>query len=138
MKDFDEAREERAKTDRTFTVAGEQFTRRPAVAPETILHWNQATSGEIDLTEQEWLDVYDETILAMLEPGQEEKWASVRDAGIENPLTVADLTAIIRWLFEEMAGRPTGPSSDSSDGRESSATTSKDDSSSKPAGVPGS
>lgn len=130
MKNFDEVRDERAKKDRTFVIGGVEFTRRPAVAPERILRWNQATSGEVDLTEEEWLEVYDETILAMLESGQQQKWAEIRNAERENPVTVGDLTAVIRWLFEEMAGRPTGPPSGSSDGREPSGTTSTGDSSS--------
>ena len=125
MKDFDEARREREEKDRSFTIGGEEFIRRPAVAPERILRFNQATGGEVELGEQEWLDVYDETILAMIEPGQEAKWQKVRDPELPNPLTLADLGALIRWLFEEMASRPTGPSSDSSDGRDSTGTTSK-------------
>ncbi len=132
MKDFDEARREREERDRSFTIGGEQFVRRVAVAPEQILTWNKATAGDIEPNEEEWLALYDETILAMLEPGQAEKWAQVRDPELANPLTTGDLTALVRWLFEEMTGRPTGPSSDSSAGQNSSATTSKDASSSKP------
>ncbi len=71
-------------------------------------------------------------MLALLEPGQAEKWAAVRSADLPNPLTGSDLTLLIRWLFEEMAGgRPTGPSSGSSPGPNGTATTSTDDSSSK-------
>lgn len=132
VKDFDEARREREERDRSFTIGGEEFIRRVAVAPERILTWNKATAGDITPTEEEWLALYDETILAMIEPGQEEKWAKVRDPELPNPLTTGDLTALVRWLFESMVDRPTGQSSDSSPGRNGSETTSKEGSSSKP------
>ena len=133
MKNFDEVRAKRAETDRSFVIGGETFVRKPAVAPEEILQWNRATGGEVELSEAEWIDTYDETILVLLEPGQEEKWREVRRRDVENPLTIGDLSGLIRWLFEEMSGRPTTPSSDSSDGRPSTETTSKGDSSSTPA-----
>jgi hypothetical protein len=131
VKDFDEARRERESYDRSFVIGGTQFTRRIAVAPERVLNWNKAGAGELELDEQGWLDLYDETVLALLEPGQEDKWAAVRSPDLEHPLTGTDLTNLIRWLFTEMAGRPTGRSSDSSPGPNGTATTSTDDSSSK-------
>lgn len=131
MKDFDEARRERETLDRSFQIGGTQFERRIAVAPERVLRWNKAGAGELELDEQGWLDLYDETVLALLEPGQEEKWAAVRTPDLEHPLTGTDLTALIRWLFESMAGRPTGPSSGSSPGANGTETTSTDASSSK-------
>ncbi len=95
MKDFDEARREREERDRSFKIGGEEFIRRVAVAPERILRWNMAGAGELDLDEQGWLDLYDETVLALLEPGQAEKWAEVRSADLDNPLTGSDLTLLI-------------------------------------------
>ncbi len=127
MKDFDAARKEREQRDRGFLIGGEKFVRRAGLRPEEILLWNEATSGEKAPTEKQWIEVYDETILAMLEPGQDEKWEAVR-ANTESPLTVSDLLELIKWLLSEMTGRPTGPPSDSSAGRDSTGTTSMDDS----------
>ncbi len=129
MKNFDEARAEREKRDRSFQIGGESFTYRPAVAPETILRWSQMTGGEIpDLTEQQALDIFDETVLAFLEPNQEEKWASIREPDVAHPLNVADLRELVAWLFEEQTGRPTGPPSDSSGGPATTETPSTGDS----------
>lgn len=117
MKNFDEARAERERRDRSFQIGGEEFTYRPAVAPETILRWSQMTGGEMpDLTEEQALDIFDETVLAFLEPDQSEKWARIRNPKAAHPLNVADLRALVSWLFEEQAGRPTGKPSDSSGG----------------------
>lgn len=117
MKDFDEARAERQARDRSFRIGGEEFTYRPAVAPEAILQWSRMTGGEMpDLTEQEAIEIFDETVLAFLEVGQEKKWKAVRDPKLENPLNISDLRELVSWLFEEQTGRPTGQPSDSSDG----------------------
>lgn len=124
MKDFDEARAEREKAERTFKLGGETFVHRVAVAPEKILRWNQASFGEIEMDEAKWIELYDETVLALIEPGQEEKWAKVRDQDAEHPIGMASLNAVIEWLFVEVSGRPTGPPSDSSDSRGGTGTTS--------------
>lgn len=139
MKDFDAERRARLERDRSFQLGGETFTMRPSVAPEATLRWSQMAMGEIGVErelpvldgkgeatgnirtrkivpEAEALDIFDETVLAFLEPGQEEKWATVRGADVELPLTIDDLRELIEWLFEAQTGRPTGPSSDSTPG----------------------
>lgn len=118
MKNFDEARREREQRDRGFQIGGEDFTYRPAVAPEAILNWSKMTGGEMgdDLTEEAALSIFDETVVAFLEPGQDEKWAKVRDPKAAHPLNISDLRELVSWLFEEQSGRPTEPPSDSSDG----------------------
>ena len=85
------------------------------------------------LTEKEALEIYEQTIQAFLEPGQEEKWARVRAHDAAHPLNLADMSALVRWLFEEHSGRPTGPSSGSTastpgDANEQSGTNSTGDS----------
>lgn len=124
MKNFDEARKEREQRDRSFQIGGEDFTYRPAVAPEAILRWSQMTGGEMadELTEEQALAIFDETVVAFLEPGQEEQWAKVRDPEAAHPLNISDLRELVSWLFEEQTGRPTEPPSDSSDGPESPGT----------------
>jgi hypothetical protein len=123
VKNFDEARGEREKRDRSFQIGGEEFTYRAAVAPEAILHWSKMTGGEIpDLTEEQALEIFDETVQAFLEPGQSEKWEKVRNPNAKHPLNIGDLRDLVSWLFEEQTARPTTPPSDSSDGSESGGT----------------
>lgn len=45
MKDFDVARREREEADRSFTIGGETFVYRPAVAPEAIMAWTEFAGG---------------------------------------------------------------------------------------------
>lgn len=134
MKDFDVKRNERANKDRTFKLNGIEFEYRPAVAPESLLEWSQMIGGEYverdsngtivqaadgqpisSLSEQQALTIYNNTILAFLAPGQEDKWRAARDPNSANPVNLTDLTDLITWLFEETSGRPTGPSSNSSE-----------------------
>ena len=123
MKNFDEARAEREARDRSFQIGGETFSYRPAIAPEAILRWSQMTGGEMpDLTEVEAIEIFDETVVAFLEPGQDEKWARVRSKDAKHPINLADLRALVSWLFEEQTGRPTSQPSDSSGGPETEPT----------------
>lgn len=114
MKDFDEARAEREARERTFKIGGEEFTFRPAVTPEALLAYNSAITGEVTPTEQEWIALYDQTIVALLDPGQDDRWLHVRRGDAPNPINVSDLTSLLEWLLEQQVGRPTGPPSDSS------------------------
>lgn len=135
------SREERfGKTvdERTFKIGGESFVRRAAVAPEATMRWFQMINGEIGdevkdeasgtvrliVSEVDALVIYDETVLALLEPGQEDLWKKVRDPEAAKPLTMTDIRAVIRWLIGENSGRPTGPPSDSSSGSGGTAMTS--------------
>lgn len=123
MKNFDEARNERASLERTFQIGGETFHYRPGVRPEEILPWFQMRAEEGgELTQEQQLGVYDDTVLAYLVPGQEKAWKKVRETA-EPPVTILDMAELIDWLFEEQAARPTGQPSDSSSGSESGATT---------------
>lgn len=119
---FTVSREERLKGERSFKIGGETFTHRVAVAPEVIHPWLEA-SDTAD-SEADWLKILDETVVAMLEPGQEDKWRKVRDPEAENPITQLDLSALMRWLIEVTTGRPTGQPSDSSSGSDGSGTSS--------------
>lgn len=127
MKNFDKVRRERIDRDREFIIGGETFAYRSGVRPEALVPWFQLQSGEslvgeTRLSQEQQLKVMDDTVLAFLEEGQAEKWASVR-MSVENPVTLKDIDALIEWLIEEQTGRPTEPLSDSSPGSESAATT---------------
>lgn len=130
-KNFDEGRQERLARQRSFTIGGETFTYKASVAPEVYLDWSKMVGGEYgdELTEVKSIEIFDATIVGFLEPGQEEKWQKVRAIDAEFPLTLADMKDVVRYLFEENSGRPTGPSSDSSGGSRTAqtATTSKAD-----------
>lgn len=116
MQDFDKERQARLESDRSFQIAGETFIRRPGVAPERVLKWVQMITEEITPTEEEAIKILDDTVLAYLEAGQEEKWRAVRSPELENPITIPDMRRLLRWLAEEEAGLPTKQPSDSTTG----------------------
>jgi hypothetical protein len=136
MKNFDEERQAREEIDRSFVIGGETFTHRVAVAPETIVRWNMAVTEEIELTEQDWLGLYDETIVAMLEPDQVPKWRKVRSPDATHPLTLSDMREVLRFLMERATGRPTSEPSGSTNGSATTETTLRDVSSSPAAPSP--
>lgn len=124
MRNFDEARQERLAQERSFTIGGQTFEYRASVAPEAYLEWSKMVGGEYgdDLTEEKSIEIFDSTIVAFLKPGQDEKWKAVRSPDAEIPLTLGDMKDVVRFLFEENSGRPTGASSASSGGSGTQAT----------------
>lgn len=115
MKNFDEM----LSQDRDFTVAGETFQWRN-VRPEVLTSFESAGEGDADAT---WR-LMDDQILLFLHKNDHERWRELR-AREENPVTIAQLNAILVWLMEEQTGRPTVPSSPSDPGRGRTAATSK-------------
>lgn len=113
MKDFDVIRAERVNADRTFRLAGEDFTFRASVGADQLAQYEdamvQVTASATDL-----LAAMDSYILACLEPGQDEKWRTARNGGAELPVSVGDMRAVIDHINEVITGRPTGKPSDSS------------------------
>lgn len=135
MQDFDTARDERLKADRSFKIGGETFTHRAAVAPEEIMGWNDLTEGTAgaDTPGSGWLKALDETVLVILEPGQEELWAKVRDPKLQpQPLSVGDLVKVMEWLIEKVVATPTSEPAASGRGRARTAMSSTGVSSSEP------
>lgn len=126
MKDFDEARAARAATERTFKIGGIDFTYRQSVAPEVLIHWNEAVTEVTKLDERGWLNLFDETIVALLEPGQEQQWRDLRATNAADPLNIADIREVLKWLIEQATGRPTGEPSGSSAGSATTVTALKD------------
>jgi len=113
MQNFDVERDARLEGERTFVIGGETFTYKPAVAPEALVAWADMNA---DTPEADAIRIMDETVVAFLEAGQEEKWATVRNPALSNPLTANDILGVIKWLVEEQTSRPTMPSSASSPG----------------------
>lgn len=114
MKDFDTDRVHRVQRDRKFQIGGEEFTYLPSVRPEAMADWNEGVTGEVELGERKWLELFDSTIIALLEPGQEEKWRSVRE-NADPAINLQDLQDLMKWLLAEQSGRPTGSPSDSTE-----------------------
>lgn len=117
MKNFDEARQLRKAAPREFQIGGKQFVARASVSPEAIVDWNEAVSGGTDhLNEREWLALFDATVIAILEPGQEATWRELRSPTADDPLNISDIREVLQWLIEQATGRPTGEPSGSPTG----------------------
>jgi hypothetical protein len=84
------------------------------------------------------INLIDETIRAMIVPADHDKWAKVRGSDAEEPVSIADLQAVLEWLIESVVNRPTGRPSGSSEQLSSNGTQSTGDSSSpvEPAPTP--
>jgi hypothetical protein len=124
------ARQERATRDRTFELGGETFTHKAGVEMETLADYYDMTTLREDVSNKEAISIIDATVLAFLEPGQEEKWHKVRHDPL-HPITHSDAHSLIEGLLRSLSGRPTSPPSDSTDGPEETSTNSTEDSASK-------
>jgi hypothetical protein len=136
MKDFDAERHERHAQleaemgDRAFVLGGVTFHFRP-VTSYTVM--GEIGSGQ-DITAAELIGIMEQSLVKMLEPGQEEKFLAILRSD-DDPLDFQDLTDLVGWVAEQQTGRPTKASSPSTGGDAPTSTTSTDDSSSKPAVV---
>lgn len=136
VRDFDtERRERHAKReaemgDRQILVGGKTFTYKPNVS-YTVL---EKISDTADLDGSVLIQSLEQSILRLLEPGQEDEFLEVVRSD-EDPWTFQDLNDLCTWLTEAQVGRPLPLPSPSLPGDESTTTPSTDDSSSKPAEV---
>ena len=133
-RDFDEERRSRREdVEHSFTIADRTFTFRQAIRPDEIVDYYDLRDGmAVGLDNKEGLALLDDTVLRLLTPGQEDKWAEAR-AVDDDDLTIRlrDLHDIIEYVIEVTSGRPTVPPTDSSAGRNgTAATTSTPDSTS--------
>lgn len=119
MKNFDEM----LAQDREFTVGGETFHWRD-VRPEVLTSFEPSKNGKDDDENAAWR-LMDDQILLFIAKDEQARWTELR-ARDDNPVTIAQLNAILLWLMEEQTGRPTVPSSPSAPGRGRTAATSKD------------
>jgi len=130
VKAIEEARRKREGAERTFELAGETFTHKPTAEMEALADYYDMTSGRKDVDNHQAIEIIDRTVLAFLEPGQEEKWARVRHSEA-HPLSVGDAHGLIEALLGATTGRPTTPPSDSTDGQGNNGTNSTGASQSK-------
>ena len=125
MRDFDVERAERETRDRTFRIAGHDFTFRPTVRPESLIEYSDFVTGRLDLEEKDAIALLDRTVKAYLEPELHEQWDAVRaDELAGHPISSDDMFRLIGYMTEVQTLRPTKQSSDSSSGGESTGTTS--------------
>lgn len=87
--------------------------------------------GGTPLAEQ--LVLLDATMVALIEAGDDAhgRYRAIRER-VEDPLEVADLMAVIKWVTEVDTGRPTGAPDGLPPGREATAGTSSTPASSSP------
>jgi hypothetical protein len=116
VKNFDDLK----AADRTFTVVGETFSWKD-VRPEVLTSFEVSANG--DDANAVW-KMLDEQIMLFLPEAEQEKWREVR-LREEDPVTIAQLNAILTWLMEEQTGRPTVTPAPSDSGRGRTAASSK-------------
>lgn len=127
MKDFDEERAARYEGDREFQIGGEKFVRRASVRPEVLMAVDDLDAGAPG---HEMLKSIDGVILAFIESTDDahDRYRTLRERD-DDPVNMADLNAVVRWLVSEMTGRPMPAPSLSEDGRAPNGTGSTDGSS---------
>ncbi len=116
-KNFDELK----STDREFTVGGETFHWKD-VRPEVLTSFDTDENPGAD--DGEVWKVIDARVLQFLPEEDHERWRTLR-ARDENPVTIAQLNAIVTWFIEAQTGRPTEAPSPSGSGRTPTRATSK-------------
>ena len=107
-KNFDELLAKEHK----FMVRGETFAFRD-VKPEILTTFDVSSNGDDNTAV--W-QVMDAQIMLFLEDEEHERWNTLR-AREKDPVTIAQLTEILKWLMEEQTGRPTETPSPSASGR---------------------
>lgn len=112
MRDFDVVRAEREGIDREFRIGGEEFRCRAFVAPQPFMEiFESLSKGDREF----WgtLDAVYPT--EILEPGFEDQWARLRDRKNTRAPSVRDMIDVTNFVTEVISGRPTVPSTVSSD-----------------------
>lgn len=105
--------------DQTFIVRGEKFTYQD-VKPEILSAFEASTNGAKTDEENAW-DIFDRQVMVFLPEEQHARWKELR-AREKDPVTIHQLTELIKWLMEAQTGRPTEQPSPSASGRGRSAT----------------
>lgn len=119
-KDFDSERvAEIDASAREFTIGGEQFTIRVATAPEVyVRYWDalrDSSSADGNLTNTEFLAVLDDTVVALIEPGETDRWRHVRE-NADPPVTIRAISQVVDYCMGVQSGRPPTQASSSSNG----------------------
>lgn len=121
MKNFDEARSARKNADRSFQISGETFVMRSGVRPEVLVPYETMST---DMAAGDALQVIDDLVLTLIEKDDdaEARYLAIR-TNDDDPVTLADLQDLVKWMVETQADRPTSPPSHSPTGRGNGGTT---------------
>jgi hypothetical protein len=117
MRNFDDHRAKRLnKAQRTFQIGGEQFVAKASVRPEALAEWDDLDPENASTAEI--MRVSDNTILALIEPGEDgeahDRFRQIRLREGDDALNLSDCTMLLKWLIEvQSGGRPTEPQSGS-------------------------
>lgn len=129
MRNFDEERALRFTRERSFRIAGQEFSIIIGVHPdrfnEIMAPYNSITTRT---SAKDALERADETIKMMLETDEDrERWDAIRTQArsdatetsdvTELAITSRDMRDVIEWWIEEQTGHPTSASSSSLSGR---------------------
>lgn len=110
----------RAKADRQVEVRGEVLTRKERVRPEAIAMIEDAS---MQLSSLDVVAMLDDGILMTLDDKSREAWQKLRSEDADDPLTLAEITAVGTFMVEAETGLPTtqpSASTNGSDGTEAS------------------
>lgn len=117
MKNFDVARQARSirsRDERSFVLGGLTFVRRPSVPAEVMVDLDEISSGT---SAGRVLEIVSGVIAEMCEAPAAEQWAALRERKADSdPLTLADVIAVVQWLIAEETEIPTSEPSPSGDG----------------------
>lgn len=134
MKDFDAQRHEReANTDgRSFTIGGQELTARASVNPDVWIDYFDRRRNTQWESNRDYLEFLDAHIRAVLEPESADRWQHVREHA-DPAITLADIDAVVDFLWETQSSRPPTQPTGSSNGSDSEPSgTSSTDASSSP------
>ena len=153
LDDFQRRIADRKVSDRSFELLGEKLTVKPSVAPQVGLNFNSTRDKVIQqtrarqealdagkdapdplVTDEELLDVIEQTIRACLEPSSLPAWDKLRSPEHASPLNWFDLYSLCDYVLSRASGLPTVASVASSNGRASAGRSSRAASSSRVAG----
>lgn len=123
MKDFDALRAEREQRERTFKIAGRDFSFRAALPAEQYSLYLELMDK---MSEGRWpegsFDTLNSTMLQLLDDGSHAAWDEVLASRNGNPVSFEDMADIIDYCVGVQTGRPTQPRSPSGRTDESGGT----------------
>lgn len=90
--------------DHFFTIRGEKFDYLD-VKPEVLTAFELRKNGKKSEADSTW-DALDQQIMVFLPDEQHARWKELR-AREKDPITIKQLTELIKWLMEVQTGRPT-------------------------------
>ena len=135
MQNFDESRDARKASDRTFQIGGELFVRKVGVRPEVIAAYeslNEATNATetLALIDSVVCDMIDDDGQALADGERITKVGAKGHARYrklrereDDPISLGDMTGLVEWLIETETGRvPTQQPSPSRRGRAGTGT----------------